>query len=80
MEEYKEVKKVAKKRVKQVKEQVVEHVEQVVEQVKEDAKEIIKEVKVKKPNNWITHVKEVAESNNMSYRNALKIAGQTYTK
>ena len=45
-------------------------VEQKVEQVK----------KVKKPNAWIEHVRHVAEDKNISYREALKIAGQTYKK
>ena len=78
MEETKEVKKMVKQ--KAVKQKVVKEVEQVKE-IQEDIKEVEKEVvKIKKPNNWITHVKSVAESNNLSYREALKIAGQTYTK
>ena len=74
-----------KKEQKNVKPKVVKQKKQVVEQVVESSPEVKekedeKVVKVKKPNNWITHVKEVAETNNLSYRNALKIAGQTYTK
>ena len=45
-------------------------VEQKVEQVK----------KVKKPNAWIEHVRNVAEDKNISYRDALKLASQTYKK
>ena len=50
---------------------------------KEDNKEDKKEEqvkKVKKSNAWIDHVKHVAEEKNISYREALKIAGQTYKK
>ena len=48
---------------------------------KEDKKEEQLEVKkVKKSNAWIDHVKKVAEEKNISYRDALKIAGQTYKK
>ena len=48
---------------------------------KEDKKEEQQEVKkVKKSNGWIDHVKKVAEEKNISYRDALKIAGQTYKK
>ena len=48
---------------------------------KEDKKEEQQEVKkVKKSNAWIDHVKKVAEDKNISYRDALKIAGQTYKK
>ena len=36
--------------------------------------------KFKKPNAWIDHVKKVAEEKNISYREALKIAGETYKK
>ena len=36
--------------------------------------------KVKKPNAWIDHVKKVAEEKNIPYREALKIAGETYKK
>ena len=49
-----------------------EKVEQQVEQ------KIVK--KVKKNNAWIDHVKHVAESQHISYREALKIASQTYKK
>ena len=48
--------------------------DQKVEQKEEQVK------KVKKPNAWIEHVRHVAESQNISYREALKIAGQTYKK
>ena len=78
--EQKNVKPKVVKQKKQVVEQVVEQVEQLVESSPEVKEEVEKVIKVKKPNNWITHVKEVAETNNLSYRNALKIAGQTYTK
>ena len=82
--EQKNVKPKVVKQKKQVVEQVVEQVvKQVVEQLVESSPEVKEEnkvVKVKKPNNWITHVKGVAESNNLSYREALKIAGQTYQK
>ena len=74
MEETKEVKKVVKQKV--VKQKVVKEIEQLVE----SSPEVEKVVKVKKPNNWITHVKYVAEINNLSYREALKIASQTYQK
>ena len=45
-----------------------------VQQVEQEVK------KVKKSNAWIDHVKKVAEDKNISYRDALKIAGQTYKK
>ena len=48
---------------------------------KEDKKEEQQEVKkVKKSNAWIDHVKKIVEEKNISYRDALKIAGQTYKK
>ena len=47
---------------------------------KEDQKVEQKVKKVKKPNAWIEHVKKVAEDKNISYREALKVAGQTYKK
>ena len=79
--EQKNVKPKVVKQKKQVVEQVVEQlVEQLVESSPEVKEEVEKVVKVKKPNNWITHVKYVAEINNLSYREALKIAGKTYTK
>jgi hypothetical protein len=80
MEELKKEQKNVKPKVVKQKKQVVE---QVVEQLVESSPEVKEEnkvVKVKKPNNWITHVKDVAEINNLSYREALKIAGQTYQK
>ena len=81
MEELKKEQKNVKPKVVKQKKQVVEQVvEQLVESSPEVKEEVEKVVKVKKPNNWITHVKEVAETNKLSYRNALKIAGQTYTK
>ena len=43
-----------------------------------EEKKVVK--KVKKTNAWIDHVKHVAESQNISYREALKIASQTYKK
>ena len=48
---------------------------------KEDKKKEQQEVKkVNKSNAWIDHVKKTAEEKNISYRDALKIAGQTYKK
>ena len=47
---------------------------------KEEDKEIKVVKKVKKTNAWIDHVKHVAESQHISYREALKIASQTYKK
>ena len=32
------------------------------------------------PSAWITHVKQYAKDNNMSYKEALKKAGLTYKK
>ena len=81
MEELKKEQKNVKPKVVKQKKQVVEQVvEQLVESSPEVKEEVEKVVKVKKPNNWITHVKEVAETNNLSYREALKIASQTYQK
>jgi hypothetical protein len=50
------------------------------EEDKEEQKLEQKVKNVKKPNAWIDHVKKVAEDKNISYREALKIAGQTYKK
>ena len=50
------------------------------EDQKVEQKEEQKVKKVKKPNAWIEHVRHVAESQNISYREALKVAGQTYKK
>ena len=36
--------------------------------------------KDKKTNRWISHVKDVAKTKNITYREALKIASATYTK
>ena len=36
--------------------------------------------KVKKPNAWIQHVKNVAEKDNLTYREALKVAKESYKK
>ena len=36
--------------------------------------------KEKKTNRWILHVKDVAKTQNITYREALKIASATYTK
>ncbi len=36
--------------------------------------------KDKKANRWISHVKDVAKTKNITYREALKIASATYTK
>ena len=47
------------------------------EQPKEKPKE---QPKDKKANRWISHVKDVAKTNNITYREALKIASATYTK
>ena len=47
---------------------------------KEDQKIEQSVKKVKKPNAWIDHVKKVAEEKNISYREALKIASETYKK
>ncbi len=47
---------------------------------KEDQKVEPQVKKVKKSNAWIDHVKKVAEEKNISYREALKIAGETYKK
>ena len=47
---------------------------------KEEQKEEQKVKKVKKPNSWIEHVKKIAEDKNISYRESLKIAGQSYKK
>jgi len=50
------------------------------EEHKEEQKVEQKVKKVKKPNAWIEHVRHVAESQNISYRDALKLANQTYKK
>ena len=42
--------------------------------------EITKIHKVKKPNAWIQHVKNVAEKDNLTYREALKVAKESYKK
>ena len=47
------------------------------EQPKEKPKEQSKD---KKANRWISHVKDVAKTKNITYREALKIASATYTK
>ena len=47
------------------------------EQPKEKPKE---QPKDKKANRWILHVKDVAKTKNITYREALKIASATYTK
>ena len=47
------------------------------EQPKEPPKE---QPKDKKINRWILHVKDVARTKNITYREALKIASATYTK
>ena len=47
------------------------------EQPKEKPKE---QPKDKKANRWISHVKNVAKTKNITYREALKIASATYTK
>jgi hypothetical protein len=47
------------------------------EQPKEKPKE---QPKDKKANRWISHVKDVAKTKNITYREALKIASATYTK
>ena len=51
--------------------------EQPKEQPQEQPKEQPKE---KKTNRWISHVKSVATNQNITYREALKIASATYTK
>ena len=48
---------------------------------KEEPQEQPKEQpKDKKTNRWISHVKDVAKTKNITYREALKIASATYTK
>ena len=47
------------------------------EQPKEKPKE---QPKDKKANRWISHVKDVAKTKNITYREGLKIASATYTK
>ena len=47
------------------------------EQPKEQTKE---QPKDKKTTRWISHVKDVAKTKNITYREALKIASATYTK
>ena len=47
------------------------------EQPKEKPKE---QPKDKKANRWISHVKDVAKTKNITYSEALKIASATYTK
>jgi hypothetical protein len=42
--------------------------------------EITKIPKVKKPNAWIQHVKNVAEKEGISYREALKVGKESYKK
>ena len=50
------------------------------EEHKEEQKVEQKVKKVKKPNSQIEHVRHVSQSQNISYREALKVAGQTYKK
>ena len=40
----------------------------------------VQEAPIKKKNQWIDHVKNVANTKNITYRESLKIAGQTYKK
>ena len=49
---------------------------------KEEVKEVkeVKIPKVKKPNSWIQHVKNVAEKEGISYREALKVGKESYKK
>ena len=49
---------------------------------KEEVKEVqeVKMTKVKKPNTWIQHVKNVAEKEGISYREALKVGKESYKK
>ncbi len=42
--------------------------------------EPVQEAPIKKKNQWIDHVKDVAKTKNITYRESLKIAGQTYKK
>ncbi len=71
------------KKIKQQKDKVMveykqgEFEEQSQEQSQEPPKE---QPKVKKTNRWISHVKNVAKTKNITYREALKIASATYTK
>jgi hypothetical protein len=39
-----------------------------------------KPTKHKKPNAWIQHVKFIAQRDNLTYRDALKIAKESYRK
>ena len=36
--------------------------------------------KVRKPNAWVTHVRKIATEKNISYKEAMSIAKDTYTK
>ena len=46
-----------------------------------EVQEVKKQIpKVKKPNNWIQHVKNVAEKEGISYREALKVGKESYKK
>lgn len=38
------------------------------------------QLKVRKPNSWIEHVKKYALDNNISYRNSVKLARESYNK
>ena len=40
----------------------------------------VETTKVKKPNAWIQHVKNVAEKDKLTYREALKVAKESYKK
>ena len=75
------------KKIKQQKDKVMveykqeEPEEQPEEEPQEQPKEKPKEQpKDKKANRWISHVKDVAKTKNITYREALKIASATYTK
>ena len=77
------------KKIKQQKDKVMveykqkepEEQKEQVEPPKEPPKEPLKEQpKDKKANRWISHVKDVAKTKNITYREALKIASATYTK
>jgi len=48
------------------------------EPVQEPEPEPVQEAPIKKKNPWIDHVKNVAKTKNITYRESLKIAGQTY--
>ena len=57
---------------------VIESEPVVSEPVKEP--EPVQEAPIKKKNLWIDHVKDVAKTKNITYRESLKIAGQSYKK